>query len=394
MSFDPLTSGALDAWLNAAAARLEAAHRLRDLRAIRPIDAVTAEIEGRLVTLFSSNDYLGLSCHPAVRAAAAEAAAAHGMGPRAAALVCGHTEAHADLEVALARLKGTEAALLFPTGYQANLGVLQALGGDDATIFSDALNHASIIDGCRLARAGAVEIYRHRDVDDLEARLRRTTGRRVVVTDEIFSMEGTGAPLADLAALKSRHDFTLVTDAAHATLVYGPTGAGWAEACGVSAAVDFQVGTLSKAVGVHGGFVACSARGRRALLNSARTFVFTTALPLPMVAAARAALDVAADGALRAALWANVGRLAPNAPGPIVSVVLGDEARALAASHALLRAGVHVPAIRPPTVAPGTSRLRVALSAAHQPPAVLRLSALLRDAATGGRTSSGRDSVG
>ena len=167
-----------DPWTREALAALEAGDRRRRLRAVRPVDAVTVELGGRLLKLFSSNDYLGLSADPAVRAAAANAATTHGMGPRGSALVCGYTEAHEALEAALADLKQAEAALLFPTGYQANLAVLSALGTADATIFSDALNHASIIDGCRLARA-RVEVYGHRDVDDLERRLKTTAGRRI-----------------------------------------------------------------------------------------------------------------------------------------------------------------------------------------------------------------------
>ncbi len=350
-----------DPWTREALAALEAGDRRRRLRAVRPVDAVTVELGGRLLKLFSSNDYLGLSADPAVRAAAANAATTHGMGPRGSALVCGYTEAHEALEAALADLKQAEAALLFPTGYQANLAVLSALGTADATIFSDALNHASIIDGCRLARA-RVEVYGHRDVDDLERRLKTTAGRRIVVTDEVFSMEGSLAPLRELAALRDRYGFTLVTDAAHSTLVFGARGGGLPEALGVLDAVDFQVGTLSKAFGTLGGFVACSALRREWLLNVGRTFVFTTAPPLPLVAAAHASLT-AATPERRATLWARVEQM--GARSPIVPYVVGAEADAMAMSARLLEAGFHVPAIRPPTVPVGTSRLRVALSAAH-----------------------------
>ncbi len=354
-----------------ALAALEAVDRLRDLRAVEPIDAVTVRLDGRPLKLFSGNDYLGLSSHPAVREASAEAAARHGMGPRGAALVCGYTEAHEALEAELAELKGTEAALLFPTGFQANLSVLSALG-QSGTVFSDALNHASIIDGCRLARA-EVRVFRHRDLAHLESLLDGSSHPRVIVTDEIFSMSGEGAELAELAALARRWDCTLVTDAAHSTLVYGETGGGWAEACGTRP--HFQVGTLSKAVGALGGFVACSTLDRRWLLNVARPFIFTTALPLPVVAAARAAIRCAADGALRSRLWANVKAL--GAEAPIHPVILGPEAAALEASAALLEAGFHVPAIRPPTVPAGSARLRVALSAAHDEEVVRALRASL-----------------
>ena len=350
-----------DRWTREALAALQSAGRRRTLRAVRPLDAVTVELDGRRLKLFSSNDYLGLSADPTVRAAAAGAAIQDGMGPRGAALVCGFTEAHEALEAGLAELKQSEAALLFPTGYQANLAVLSALGTEGATVFSDALNHASIIDGCRLSRA-RVEVYAHRDMDDLERRMKATPGRRVVVTDEVFSMEGTLAPLRELAALRDRYGFVLVTDAAHSTLVFGARGGGLPDATGLADAVDFQVGTLSKAFGTLGGFVACSAMRREWLLNVGRTFIFTTAPPLPIVAAAHAAL-LAATPQRRALLWARVEQM--GARSPIVPFVVGTEADAMALSARLLEAGFHVPAIRPPTVPVGTSRLRVALSAAH-----------------------------
>ena len=350
-----------DAWTEAALADLSARDLRRTLRAVRPVDAVTVEVEGRRLKLFSSNDYLGLSAHPTVREAAAEAAARHGMGPRGAALVCGYTEAHRALEAELAALKGAASALLFPTGYQANLAVLTSLGTADVTIFSDQLNHASIIDGCRLSRA-RTEIYRHRDPDDLERRLRRATGRCVVVTDEVFGMDGTLAPLAELAELRDRHGFVLVTDAAHSTLVFGPSGGGLPDALGLTGSVDYQVGTLSKAFGALGGFVACSEARRELLLNVGRSFVFTTAPPLPVVAGARAALR-AATSERRAALWAHIEAF--GAESPIVPVVVGAEDAALALSARLWDAGYHAPAIRPPTVPAGTSRVRIALSAAH-----------------------------
>ena len=398
-------------WARRALETLDDRARLRRLRAVSPIGPCRVRLEGRTVRLFSSNDYLGLSTHREVRRALADAAREHGVGPRGAALICGFTDVHEALEDALATLKGTEAALVFPTGYQANVGLLSALGTAETTLFSDALNHASIIDGCRLARA-RVKVYRHRDLDDLEAQLRATDGPKIVVTDEVFSMDGVGAPLAELAALKARYGFTLVTDSAHSTLVYGPRGAGWAAACGVADAVDFQVGTLSKAVGAHGGFVACSGRHREWLLNTGRAFIFSTALPLPLAAAARAALEVAAaEPSLRTRLWSHAERVwgalsgdpalgtpAPDASveaaansapdpdgavgldrGPIVPVILGAESTAVAASARLLEAGFHVPAIRPPTVPEGTCRLRIALSAAHAMPDVDALVTALRE---------------
>ena len=359
----------LQEWLTNALEALEGAHRRRKLNALRPSGTNRVVLNGRELLLFSSNDYLGLSTHPHVKEAIATAARESGSGPRGSALVCGYTELHAELERDLATLKHMETALLFPTGYQANMAVLSALGTSDTVVFSDALNHASIIDGCRLSKA-RVEIYAHRDMDDLERRIQAAPEtRRIVVTDEIFSMDGVGAPMAELKRLKEAYDFILVTDSAHSTLVYGPTGGGWSEACGVPGVADFTIGTLSKAIGCQGGFVACSEQGREWLLNHGRSFIFTTALALPLVAAARAAIEVSHSGTYRERLWANAQQLATalgeDTPSPIVPVILGTEKKALAASASLLEKGLHVPAIRPPTVPEGACRLRVALSASH-----------------------------
>jgi 8-amino-7-oxononanoate synthase len=375
---------AVTAWVEEALAAIEERGRTRRLVPVVPRSAVEVEVAGRRVRLFSSNDYLGLSRHPEVCEAAAAAARERGMGPRAASLVCGYTDEHEALEADLARLKGTEAALLFPTGFMANLAALGATAGRDATIFSDELNHASIVDGCRLARA-RVEVYRHGDVEHLESLLAASTARRkVVVTDTVFSMEGDLAPLAEIVALRERHDFLLVTDEAHATLVFGPRGGGVAEALGVAWGVDLHVGTLSKAVGALGGYVASSARVRDLVLNTARPYVFTTALPAPVVAAARAALAVARrDAAIRERLWDRAGELGRalgrDLASPIAPIRIGDEARALAASRALLERGLHVTAIRPPTVPPGGSRLRVTVSAAHTARDVADLAEALRE---------------
>lgn len=304
------------------------------------------------------------------------------MGPRGAALICGYTDEHAALEADLAALKQTEAALLFPTGFMANLAALSALGAADAHIFSDELNHASIVDGCRLARA-RVDVFRHADVAHLESLVRASTAaRKIVVTDTVFSMEGDLAPLAELVELRRRYGFTLVTDEAHATLVLGRRGGGLSEALGLGEEVDVQVGTLSKAVGALGGYVATSGRMRQLLLNTARSYIFTTALPAPVVAAARAAIGVAAaEPELRASMWARADELGAalgrRLESPIAPIVVGDEGRAVAASRALLERGFHVTAIRPPTVPPGGSRLRVTVSAAHTASDVADLAAAL-----------------
>ncbi|KAK9864959.1 hypothetical protein WJX84_008815 [Apatococcus fuscideae] len=391
-------------WLTDTLGHLKAAQLQRQLRPLGyqdlPVEAVAESqdvplwlgssvtpdlLPGNLpLTLFSSNDYLGLSAHPAVRHAAAESALRHGLGPRASPVVGGHTPQHAALQATLARLCGTETAMLFPTGFAANLACLPALGGSkDVIIFSDALNHASIIDGTRLAcRAGAtVQVYVHADAAHLEQLLQAapTNKRKIVVTDSVFSMDGDLAPLVELAHLKQRFGFLLVIDEAHATLMMGQKGAGLAEALGVEEHIDLHVGTLSKAVGAQGGFIACSHAIREVLLTKSRSFVYSTAPALPIVAAVQAAIDTAErEPEHRQRLWARIQQFSRltglQSPSPVFPIILGSEAAALNFSQQLLQLGFYVPAIRPPTVPKGTSRLRISLSAAHSEGDVAALS--------------------
>lgn len=345
-------------WVDDQLAALQAQGRWR---VHRRLDAKgpTGTLDGRTVTTFASNDYLGLSAHPAVVAAARDAAERWGTGATASRLVVGNRPVHDELEAALADWKGAEAALVFPTGYQANLGVLATLAGPDVTAVSDELNHASIIDGLRLGRA-RVAISRHNDVDHVRDLLAGASGRRLVVADAVFSMDGDVAPVDDLAAACAEHGALLVLDEAHAVL--GP------DAPARPDVEVLRVGTLSKALGALGGFVAGPRRYVDLLRNRARSHIFTTGLSPVDAAAARAALAVARshEGAeLAARLRSHVERLRPGHPTPILPVVVGDEEAALKAADALLERGLLVPAIRPPTVPPGTSRLRVALSAAH-----------------------------
>lgn len=320
---------------------------------------------------FSTNDYLGLAGHPAVRAAVRDAAGRHGMGPRGSALVCGHTALHARLARVLADLEQTESALLTPTGYAANLSAITALADDGVTVLSDALNHASIIDGLRLARrSGAqVTVVPHADVDAFAHALEQAeTPRVAIVTDSVFSMDGDIAPLAALRRLADRHGALLVVDEAHGTLVLGERGRGACEVAGIHA--DLVVGTLSKAAGAMGGFIAGSEDLCTHILNHGRAQIYSTALPVPVVAAALAAIEVAhREPALRATLTHHQARLAARlgrpVPTPIVPWVLGSARAALEASEALREAGLLVVAIRPPTVPAGTARLRIALSAVH-----------------------------
>jgi 8-amino-7-oxononanoate synthase len=309
---------------------------------------------------FASNDYLGLSRHPAVVGAAHAALDRWGAGAGAARLVAGSRPVHTELEVAVATWKREPAALLFPTGYTANLGVLATMGRAGVRILSDERNHASIVDGCRLSRAD-VCVYRHGDVDQVDDLLRSSPGPALVVTDTVFSMDGDVAPVAALAERCASHGALLVLDEAHAVLGPDPDLAG----------VDhLRVGTLSKYLGALGGFVAGPAPYVDLLVNRARPFVFTTASSPADAAAGLAAVGVlrSAEGtALLDRLRANVDRVSPGHPSPIVPLVIGPEDAAMAASAALRERGLLVPAIRPPTVAPGTSRLRISLSATHTP---------------------------
>lgn len=332
----------------------------------------------REVTSFASNDYLGLSTHPTVVAAAHEALDRWGAGATASRLVVGSRPPHHDLEDALAAWKGTEAALVLPTGYAANLGVLATLAGPGTRIISDELNHASIVDGCRLAR-GELTVAPHADVAAVDRLLAADDRPALVVTDSVFSMDGDVADLDGLMEVCARRRALLVLDEAHA--VFGPEP--------TPAPDDLElvrVGTLSKTLGSLGGFVACSTSVRDLLVNAARPFIFTTGLSPADAAAGRAAVEVvrSAEGdELRARLRGHVDRLRPGHPSPIVPLVLGPETAAVAAGAALLDRGLLVPAIRPPTVPPGTSRLRVTLSAAHSDAQVEALLVALADVVPG-----------
>ena len=362
-------TGGWAAWAAAEAAALRAAGRRRSVRDLDGAGPATTVAGGGPVVSFGSNDYLGLSRHPAVVAAAHDALDRWGTGAGSARLVAGARPLHRRLEEELAAWKGAEAAVLFPTGYAANLGVLGVLGGPGVTVVSDELNHASIVDGCRLSRSRVV-VTPHLDVAAVDRAVRRAPGRAVVVTESVFSMDGDVAPVDDLVGVCRRSGALLVVDEAHAVL-----GPDVPAADGV-----LRVGTLSKALGSLGGFVAGPAALCHLLVNRARTFVFTTASTPADTAAALAAVEVvrSAEGdALRARLRANVDRLQAGHPSPIVPVVVGDEEAALAAAASLLDRGLLVPAIRPPTVPPGTSRLRVSLGAAHTAEQVDRLAAAL-----------------
>jgi 8-amino-7-oxononanoate synthase len=374
-----------DAWgsrIDAALAGIREAGRWRVTRDVATTGPVTGEIDGRPVVTFASNDYLGLSHHPAVVAAAHDALDRWGAGTGASRLVVGSRPLHSELEAELAAWKGTEAALLFPTGFAANLGLLATLGTADVTIVSDELNHASIVDGARLARA-EVRVFRHADLENLAKLLVDIDGEgrgpALVVTDSAFSMDGDVADIDALVATCAGHDALVVLDEAHAVL--GPD----VDVGQVAATHDVTVvrmGTLSKALGSLGGFVAGPQRVIDLLRNRARPFIFTTAPTPADVAAGLAALRVvrSSEGdTLVERLRHHVERLRPGHPTPIVPVVLGEEDAAMAAAADLLDRGLLVPAIRPPTVPAGTSRLRVVLSAAHTEAQVDQLVTALGD---------------
>ena len=368
--------GAFDDRFDEELDRIRAAGRWRELRRVEGAVDTWVTLDGARVLLLCSNNYLGLANHPALAAAAARAAEAYGVGAGSSRLISGSLAIHRDLEARLARFKHTDAAVLFPTGYAANVGAITTLVGRGDAVFSDALNHASIIDGCRLSGA-AVHVYPHADASALAALLaRHPARRRLVVTDSVFSMDGDHAPLREIVAVAAAADAMVMIDEAHATGVEGPSGAGLVEALGIDHAVTAQMGTLGKALGAAGAFVAGSRSLIDLLVNRARSLIYTTALPPPVAAAVDAALDIVEReperrtrlATLSATLRARLGALGFDVPpgqGPIIPVIAGTSERALAWSRGLLERGVFVQAIRPPTVPDGTARLRVTLMATH-----------------------------
>jgi 8-amino-7-oxononanoate synthase len=347
-------------------------------------------VGGKTVLAFASNNYLGLANDPRVREAARRAVDRWGWGAGASRLLAGHTEAHAALEADLAAFEHAEAAIVFPTGYMTNLGVISALVGRGDVAFSDRENHASIYDAIRLAGAKIVR-YPHGDAAaarNLLAKNRNAPGRRLLVTDTVFSMSGDLAPLADLAAACREGGCMLVLDEAHATGVLGPSGAGLAETLGTCEGLTASVGTLSKALGGVGGFVAASRDVCDLLVNRARSFIYTTALPAAACEAAREALRIVrAEPERRARLLglAQHARDVLQAKGfdtgpsasPIIPIIVGTAARAMAMAAALLDQGIFCPAIRPPTVPPGASRLRISLTCEHSEEDIARLAQAL-----------------
>ena len=362
-------------WIEDGLADLEQQGLRRKLSVRGGRQAGVIELDGRRLVNFGSNDYLGLAADP--RLARAVAVAAKEWGAGASPLVTGHTALHRDLESRLAEFEGTESALLFTSGFAANSASIAALVGPGDVVFTDRKNHASLFDGCRLSRAD-VRVYPHCDHRRLDRLMGRAAEyrRRLIVTDSLFSMDGDVAPLAELADVARRHNAMLMVDEAHATGVFGAGGRGLCEQLGVEAAVDVRVGTLSKALGSIGGFVAGSRPLIDWLVNRGRPYIYSTASPGAIAAAGIAALDIVRDEpnrrrtllakaeSFRAELAAqgwNIG----NSTTQVVPIAVGDPQRASKMSAALRQAGFFVPAIRPPTVPQGEACLRVSLGFGH-----------------------------
>jgi 8-amino-7-oxononanoate synthase len=383
--------------IEARLAELEELGLHRRLRLISGPQGPRVLLDGKPVLLLCSNNYLGLADHPRVREAAAEAAMRWGVGAGASRLVSGTMTIHRRLEERLAEWEGSEACVLFGSGYLANIGAIGALAGRGDTIFSDELNHASIIDGCRLSGA-QVAVYRHADSEHLQWSLRRHggrgegQGRRLIVTDAVFSMDGDVAPLKDIVELAREHGARTIVDEAHATGLLGPGGRGAVAAAGLQGEVDILVGTLSKSLGSYGAYACTSAEMSDYLINTARSLIFSTAPGPPAIAGALAALELlrerphrverlhVAARVLRGEL-AKEGFPVEQSDMPIVPIVVGEERDALRMCKAALSRGVFAQAIRPPTVPAGTSRLRLAAMASHTPVELRQAARTLGEAA-------------
>ena len=364
-------------WLETEVTTLEGAGLRRHLRTVMSAPTGTINLDGRDVVLLGSNNYLGLSTHPQVIAAAVEATQTFGTGASGSRLISGNSERYTTLETNLATTKNTEAALVFSSGYAANTSVIPSLASEGDLILSDALNHASIIDGCRLSRA-TKKVYQHCDVEHLKTLLSESTPfrRRLIVTDGVFSMDGNIAPLPDIYNIAAEYEAMLLVDDAHGFGVLGEDGRGTVAHFGLENKGIIQMGTLSKAIGALGGYIAGSHALIELLINKARGFIFTTGLPPATLAAANAALNVMRSSphlrqrlllharTLKTALIDLEYTLLPSET-QILPVVFGNPQRATSVADALLTEGVFAPAIRPPSVPPDTSRLRLTVMATH-----------------------------
>lgn len=350
----------------------------RELLPVRPVSPTRGYIRDKEAVLFCTNNYLGLTHHPEVIEASIKATEAFGTGAGASRLISGHSELYEKLEADLARFKGAEKALVFSSGYLANLGVITAIAGRTDTIYADRLAHASLIDACVLSRA-TLKRFGHNDPQSLSGLISKgkESGKRLIVTEGIFSMDGDIAPLRKYADTASQHECLLIVDDAHGTGVIGKNGRGTAEHLGAGSEIDVHIGALSKAIGSVGGFVAGSAVIIEYLINKSRQFIFTTGLPAGALAAARAAIGVIErDSSLLKKLWSNAEYIRSrfNVAGldilksetPIIPIVVGDSEKTLNISRKLLaQKSIYVPAIRPPAVPEGAARLRLTVCALH-----------------------------
>ncbi|MGR3764161.1 8-amino-7-oxononanoate synthase [Rossellomorea sp. NS-SX7] len=365
----------IDEWLSQRIEKTKQAGLYRELRTMSTAPQPNMIVNGTQQIVFSSNNYLGLANDPMLIEKALNTLKEFGIGSSGSRLTTGNTEWHEKLEQRLARFKGMEAALLFSSGYLANVGVLSSLPERGDVLLSDQLNHASIIDGCRLSKAETV-IYKHSDMSNLEEKLNETQSytRRFIVTDGVFSMDGTIAPLDEIMKLSKRYDAYVIVDDAHATGVLGEGGRGTSDRFGVSP--DVVIGTLSKAVGVEGGFVTGSRILIDFLINHSRTFIFQTSLPPVSCAAAYVALDIVENGQeLRERLHRQIKLIKSSLEAmgftvygqdtPIIPVIIGDAAKSVRFSKRLQDYGIYAPAIRPPTVPEGESRIRLTVTAVH-----------------------------
>ena len=357
--------------------QLEKQHLLRRLTIVESYSGPYITLNGKRLLLLCSNDYLGLAGHPALREAASAAMERYGFGSGASRLVSGTSALHQELEQKISRFKGTEAALAFNSGYAANTGIIPAIAGEGDVILSDSLNHASIIDGCRLSKA-EVKVYRHRDVAHVEDLLKKSLSahRTLIVTDGVFSMDGDIAPLTELASLAEQYGSLLMVDDAHATGVLGDTGRGTTEHFGLADRVPVQMGTLGKALGSFGAFAAGGRTLIDHLVNRSRSFIFSTALPPMVCAASIAALDIVdREPERREQLRENRERFVQgllslgipiaDSETPIVPIMIGDSEKALLVGEKLLEYGIYAAAIRPPTIPEGSTRIRTTVTATH-----------------------------
>jgi predicted pyridoxal phosphate-dependent acyltransferase len=356
---------------------MKAKNLYRQLRVLNSAQTARAVVDDKKCILLSSNNYLGITEHPEVKKAALAAIEKWGTGAGGSRLTTGNFQLFSELEKEIADFKHAEAALVFNTGYMANLGIISALTGKEDVIISDELNHASIIDGCRLSSA-ATRIFAHKDIEQLEDILKSTQNyrRRLIVSDGVFSMDGDIAPLPDMVSLAEKYDALLMVDDAHATGVIGEHGSGSAEYFHLEGRIPVQMGTLSKAIGSAGAYVAGSNELIDYLRNRARSYIFSTALPPAAIGASLAAIKVVRkQPEILQNLWFNAGYLRtalqelgfklPLGNTPILPVLIGDEAQTMQMAAVLQAKGVFAPGIRQPTVPPGEGRIRVTVMATH-----------------------------